>query len=66
MAEPKLIVTRRNDGNTRIAKVYYDEGVEEYVVQFYHRGIHQVDADYFDDDKESAIGTAAHYCRQEG
>lgn len=63
--ELKLVCTRRNEGNTRIARVYYNSGVEEYVVMFTHRDVRLVNADYYDDDRDSAISTASHYCRQE-
>lgn len=42
------------------AAIRYNSSLREYVVKFYVDGVHQVDADYFTDSKEDAIGTAEH------
>ena len=42
------------------ATIYYNSSLREYVVRFCTNGVHQVDADYFTDSKEDAIGTAEH------
>ena len=42
------------------AAVRYNSELKEYRVKFYINGVHQVDADYFTDSKNDAIGTAEH------
>lgn len=41
------------DGNT--LRVYRDVEWDEYVVRFYAAGVHQVNADYFTDNKREAL-----------
>lgn len=42
------------------ATIHKDSDTGEYRVKFHTDGKHLIDADYFDDDKESAMGTAKH------
>lgn len=55
----RLISTLSN-GN-RSAKIYYNRDWEEYVVKHYEDGVYNEEADYFDADKEGAVGTAEHW-----
>ena len=53
------LITKVVKGN-HSAAIYYNNRFAEYVVRFCTNGIHQVDADYFTDSKEDAVGTAEH------
>ena len=53
------LITKVVKGN-HSAAIYYNNHFAEYVVRFCTNGVHQVDADYFTDSKEDAVGTAEH------
>lgn len=52
----RLIDTKTND--VKVAKIYRDAENQEFVVKFFISNVHQINADYFTDDKSDAIGTA--------
>lgn len=53
----KLISTYVN-GQSRLAKVYRDAALDEYVVWFYEDGVRRPETDYYTNDVTDAHGTA--------
>lgn len=49
---------------SRSAVVYRDSEYQEYRVKFYRNGVYQVNADYHDDDKASALQTAENFVQK--
>lgn len=49
----------------KMAKVYRDTELQEYVVKFYNNNVYQKNADYFTPDKDDAVSTATRFCNQE-
>jgi hypothetical protein len=44
-----------------MAKLYKDIDWQEYRVKFFINGVHQVNADYHDSDKNASIDTALYF-----
>lgn len=60
MAEGQRLISQKAVGNYSV-KVYRDTDWNEFVVRFFENGIHQLDADYYTDDKDDAIDTAGRW-----
>lgn len=58
----RLVATERNETLDLCAKVYYVHDLNEYRVELYQGGIHQVPSDYYTDDRDDANGTAFMLC----
>ena len=56
--------TAKTQGQVRAAVVYRDVEWNEYRVKFYRDTVYQEEADYHDDDKQSAMDTAKHFCER--
>ena len=55
-------ITNTVNGEVRVAITYRDAEWQEYRVKFYRDGVYQVEADYHDTDKQSALDTATSFC----